>query len=86
MQKEYISRILEEIRLQSALFSDYCVVTVFIGGGTPSVLKASDIVAIMEALKTNFSIASDAEITIEANPGTVKMESCLLYTSYQSRK
>lgn len=79
MQKEYISRILEEIRLQSALFSDYCVVTVFIGGGTPSVLKASDIVAIMEALKTNFSIASDAEITIEANPGTVKMESLQAY-------
>lgn len=45
--------------------------TVFIGGGTPSTLELGEIMRIMAALHDNFSIAEDAEITIEANPGTL---------------
>ena len=47
--------------------------TVFIGGGTPSMLKADDVNALMDALHHFFSIKDDAEITIEANPESVNL-------------
>ena len=45
--------------------------TVFIGGGTPTVLPAHLLAAVLEACRESFDIARDAEITSEANPGTV---------------
>jgi oxygen-independent coproporphyrinogen-3 oxidase len=45
--------------------------TIFFGGGTPSLMPASVFAEIMAALRKNFSVAPDAEITIEANPGTL---------------
>lgn len=44
---------------------------VYIGGGTPSILKAEDIIRIMDKLRGSYSINSAAEITLEANPGTL---------------
>lgn len=79
MRREYTDKLLEEIRIQSSFVRDYQVVSVFLGGGTPSVLEVADITAIMRALKTNYAIAQDAEITIEVNPGTVKMEGLTAY-------
>jgi oxygen-independent coproporphyrinogen-3 oxidase len=48
--------------------------TVFFGGGTPTLLPASDLVRILEALRQAFDIYPDAEITTEANPDTVDVE------------
>lgn len=48
--------------------------SVFFGGGTPSVLPASDIARILNALRSRFHIAANAEITVECNPGTVDSE------------
>jgi oxygen-independent coproporphyrinogen-3 oxidase len=45
--------------------------TVFFGGGTPSLLSLAHYRPIFEALRTSFALAPDAEITLEANPGTV---------------
>lgn len=45
--------------------------TVFFGGGTPTILKASDLVAMLNAVRDTWSIAENAEITTEANPDTV---------------
>ena len=45
--------------------------TIYIGGGTPSVLSAEQIARILNLLNKNFKITNDAEITIEINPGTV---------------
>jgi oxygen-independent coproporphyrinogen-3 oxidase len=45
--------------------------TVYFGGGTPTVMGAESITAILEKLKRHFDILPDSEITIEANPGTV---------------
>lgn len=45
--------------------------TVFFGGGTPSLLSVNQFASIMDALRTAFTLAADAEISIEANPGTV---------------
>ena len=48
--------------------------SIFIGGGTPSVLTGDQIAGVMDAVRESFSVQSDAEITIEANPGTLDPE------------
>ena len=45
--------------------------TIYIGGGTPSILEPNQIQEIMETIKHNYQIEENAEITIEINPGTV---------------
>jgi NAD(P)-dependent dehydrogenase (short-subunit alcohol dehydrogenase family) len=49
--------------------------TVFIGGGTPTLLPEGDIARVLDAVRTSFGIADGAEVTIEANPDTVTRES-----------
>ena len=56
--------------------------TVYFGGGTPSILKASEISEILDCLKMNYKIAAASEITLEANPDTVSKESLLEYKSF----
>lgn len=58
---------------------EYLVDTVFIGGGTPSILEGNLLVSILETLRENCTMAEDVEITIECNPGTVTKEKLLLY-------
>ena len=53
--------------------------SVFIGGGTPSVLSAEMIVKVMESVKENFTLSGDAEVTIECNPGTVDEDKLKAY-------
>ncbi len=53
--------------------------TIFIGGGTPSLLKPSQAEQIMDSLRRSFSILPEAEISMEANPGTVTRESLQAY-------
>ncbi len=48
--------------------------TIFFGGGTPSLLSVKQIEKILNSIQQNFRIESDAEITLEANPGTVTLE------------
>ena len=49
--------------------------TVFIGGGTPTLLPEGDIARVLDAVRSSFGIAVGAEVTIEANPDTVTRES-----------
>ena len=53
--------------------------TIFIGGGTPSLLDVKYIKEIFDSLYDNFNISDDAEITIEANPGTITKEKAKAY-------
>ena len=48
--------------------------TIFFGGGTPSLLSVSQISRILNTCYTNFAVDEDAEITLEANPGTLSQE------------
>jgi oxygen-independent coproporphyrinogen III oxidase len=48
--------------------------TIFFGGGTPSLLEPSEIGALIAACRDSFDLASDAEITLEANPETISPE------------
>lgn len=58
------------------------VSSVFIGGGTPSVLDENFIGEILEAVKTKFFLQKDAEITIEVNPGTADRKKLQAYRKY----
>ena len=51
--------------------------TIFFGGGTPSLLTPEQFESIFEAIRNNFTLTTDAEITIEANPGTVSYPNLL---------
>ncbi len=52
----------------------FSIKTIYIGGGTPSLIESKYIVQIMEEIKSNFELDENAEITIEVNPGTVTLE------------
>lgn len=68
---KYISALINEIKLSKNRMEGYLVDTVFIGGGTPSLLEENFIIRIMEVLRENCNMDENAEITIECNPGTV---------------
>ena len=79
--QEYVDALTQEIRKRAAEYKDRKVVSVFFGGGTPSRLDVSDIQRIipmlqqlMQAVLENWDISEDAEITTEANPGTLDRE------------
>lgn len=81
IRRKYIDRLLEEIRQQSIACRGYQIVSVFVGGGTPSLLAGVQIWEIMEAVRTHFNLKQDAEITIECNPGTLTAEKLSFYKS-----
>ena len=70
----YTEALLREIKGRREAYRDYRVSTVFLGGGTPSVLTGEETARIFHALGENFDISRDAEITMEVNPGTVTGE------------
>ncbi len=74
VQQRYVEQLIEEIACQSAHYPGYQVPSVYLGGGTPSLLGAKDICQIMEQVKSVFELSDTPEVTIEANPGTVTME------------
>lgn len=73
-QSAYVGQLVREIREAGAVSGEYLVETIFIGGGTPSVLKAEETERILAAVKQSFRVSGEAEITSEANPGTVDLE------------
>lgn len=50
------------------------VETIYFGGGTPSLLSAAEIDRLLDVIRENFTVASDAEVTLEANPDDVTLE------------
>lgn len=79
VHEAYTEQLIREIEVQGACCREYQVKTVFIGGGTPSVMEPCLIRDIMQALNRNFDIAADAEITIEVNPGTLLQNKLHIY-------
>lgn len=78
-QRDYVRALVREIKLSKEKMENYLIDTVFIGGGTPSILEGSLIEEILSALMANSKVSEDAEITIECNPGTVTEEKLQLY-------
>lgn len=77
----YVGKLIEEIQAHGAgeTMDKNVVTTIFFGGGTPSIFSGSQMRRIMEAVKANFDIVEDAEISMEANPGTVTKEKLECY-------
>ena len=68
----YADTVIAEIRLaRAAIADDRSVETVFVGGGTPTLLGAPDLVRILDAVSQEFGLAPGAEVTTEANPDSV---------------
>lgn len=68
----YVDSLCQEIKLYAPVAEEYIVRSVFIGGGTPSLLDEALITNIMAFIRRTFKLEKDAEITIEANPGTLR--------------
>ena len=70
----YVDALLADLRREKACGRDAgrTIDTVFIGGGTPSLFSAAEIATVLQAIDDSFPLASDAEITMEANPGTIE--------------
>lgn len=73
-RQKYVDALKQEIQGYKKIYQNYNVTTVFLGGGTPSILNPVQIEEIFSALHDSFQITEGAEITIEVNPGTVTEE------------
>ena len=74
LQAAYVRALRNEMESQASFYRGYRAETVFLGGGTPSLLSAAEIRALFSCLHDCYRIAGDAEITMEMNPGTVTGE------------
>ncbi|MFI3171766.1 MAG: radical SAM family heme chaperone HemW [Eubacteriales bacterium] len=80
-QNRYVEALLFEIECYRELANNYKVTTIFIGGGTPSILSIENMSQIIQLIKDIFYITQDVEFTIEINPGTVDEEKIRAYQS-----
>ena len=70
----YVNLLKQEIKASSAQYNKYQVLSIFFGGGTPSLLPVGEVRQIMETIQRYYRVAEDAEITMEMNPDTVTQE------------
>jgi len=76
ISNSYIDLLIKEIELARAEVGENVIVpSIFFGGGTPSLMQASDIGRVISTIKNGFNLSADAEITMECNPDTVSNES-----------
>lgn len=73
-REQYVSAILAEAELRKDYLHGKPVQTIYFGGGTPSQLRTEDIGLILQRLKDLFDVQTEAEITIEANPGDLSTD------------
>jgi len=75
--ENYVARIVEDITNAPRLSAEFgCafdeqVDSIYLGGGTPSILESGQLLRIFEAVRGQFAVRSDAEITVECAPGTL---------------
>jgi putative oxygen-independent coproporphyrinogen III oxidase len=71
-EESYVHALIEDIRTQAQHAATREVVSVFLGGGTPSLFSARSIGRVLDSIGAHLAMAPDAEITLEANPGTIE--------------
>ena len=81
LYQQYFDTLGSEIDAWQHKLRNYTLRSIFFGGGTPSLVPAEYIAAAIERIARYIEIPPDAEITIEANPGTVDMEKLTTYRS-----
>ncbi len=75
----YVEAVIKHMCILSPNYKDKTFDTVFIGGGTPSILSLENSQKILTAIKSNFNLTESAEFTIESNPDTLDTEKLNLY-------
>ncbi len=70
VREQYLHALFREIAVRGEQYQDFTVKTIFIGGGTPSILTPEQITGLMQKIRQSFSVMPDAEISMEVNPGT----------------
>jgi oxygen-independent coproporphyrinogen-3 oxidase len=68
----YVERLTRDLEAQAPEVAGRGVVSVFFGGGTPSLFSAEAIARVLEAARRHLALDSDAEVTLEANPGAIE--------------
>ena len=71
-EKEYVSHLLDDLAIDAKRIGERPVETIFIGGGTPSLFSEEAMRALIAGIRERVNLAENAEITMEANPGTVE--------------
>jgi oxygen-independent coproporphyrinogen III oxidase len=79
LSAQYLERLEREIADAGALDGHPTVDTVYFGGGTPSLIPASELVRVLEGVRSAFDVTGNAEITVEMNPGTLTPEKLAAY-------
>ena len=74
LNDDFPELIVRELNLRKAYLPTNQIETIYFGGGTPSLLSADQIVEIISGIKENYSVCSDSEITLEANPDDLTIE------------
>jgi oxygen-independent coproporphyrinogen-3 oxidase len=74
VSKNYISAAVQEIALAKKTVGEAGIPSIFFGGGTPSLMPAEELARVIQEIKSNFELSSDAEITIEVNPDSVTLD------------
>lgn len=78
--ESYMACVYREMSMRKDDLKDYIFDTMYIGGGTPSVVDENYIAMLVAAARKNFNLSKNAEITIEMNPGTVSAGKIETYT------
>lgn len=77
--QDYFIKLEKEIREQSAQYTGTTVTSIFFGGGTPSYPDAELVCRILRVIKEELYVSPDAEISLEANPGTISIDKLTQY-------
>lgn len=73
-EQAYVDALIRDLELEAERAGRRPIETIFIGGGTPSLFSAAAIDRLLTAVRAALPVRTDAEITLEANPGTVEQE------------
>lgn len=71
-QRDYVDALLEDLDLDQPAIADRSLVSIFFGGGTPSLFSPEEIDRILTGVRRRVSCPNDMEVTLEANPGTIE--------------
>ena len=73
--RAYVTALRQEIaHAAERSWTDYVVPSVYVGGGTPSTLTPVDLTGLLRLIRTSFPVPAEAEITVEADPGTIALD------------
>ena len=78
-RKIYLERLKEEIKARGAIYQDYNIETLFIGGGTPSLMTGQQLTELLDTVRASFHVSPVGEWTMECNPGTTDAETLRIY-------